>query len=193
MEIAFDERGLVPVIVQDWHSGEVLTLAYANAGGDPANARERRAAPLQPLAPRAMAQGRERAATHRPFARCVWTATATPCSRSSSRRAPPATPASARAFTTASSSRRRRTRRCRCSSARSPSAPPSDLRARTPSRCSKIRCSRERRCSRRPSSSRLCGRTAMKCCAWSGERRAGLTRCVGPGGGHGGCRRAQGR
>jgi len=30
MEIAYDERGLVPVIVQDWHSGEVLTLAYAN-------------------------------------------------------------------------------------------------------------------------------------------------------------------
>jgi phosphoribosyl-ATP pyrophosphohydrolase/phosphoribosyl-AMP cyclohydrolase len=31
MDIAYDERGLVPVIVQDWHSGEVLTLAYANA------------------------------------------------------------------------------------------------------------------------------------------------------------------
>jgi phosphoribosyl-ATP pyrophosphohydrolase/phosphoribosyl-AMP cyclohydrolase len=31
MEIAYDERGLVPVIVQDWNSGEVLTLAYANA------------------------------------------------------------------------------------------------------------------------------------------------------------------
>ncbi len=30
MEIAYDESGLVPVIVQDWHSGEVLTLAYAN-------------------------------------------------------------------------------------------------------------------------------------------------------------------
>ena len=30
MEIAYDSRGLVPVIVQDWHSGEVLTLAYAN-------------------------------------------------------------------------------------------------------------------------------------------------------------------
>jgi phosphoribosyl-ATP pyrophosphohydrolase/phosphoribosyl-AMP cyclohydrolase len=30
MEIAYDERGLVAVIVQDWHSGEVLTLAYAN-------------------------------------------------------------------------------------------------------------------------------------------------------------------
>jgi phosphoribosyl-ATP pyrophosphohydrolase/phosphoribosyl-AMP cyclohydrolase len=31
MEIAYDSQGLVPVIVQDWHSGEVLTLAYANA------------------------------------------------------------------------------------------------------------------------------------------------------------------
>jgi phosphoribosyl-AMP cyclohydrolase / phosphoribosyl-ATP pyrophosphohydrolase len=31
MEIAYDEQGLVPVIVQDWRSGEVLTLAYANA------------------------------------------------------------------------------------------------------------------------------------------------------------------
>jgi len=30
MQIAYDERGLVPVIVQDWRSGEVLTLAYAN-------------------------------------------------------------------------------------------------------------------------------------------------------------------
>jgi phosphoribosyl-ATP pyrophosphohydrolase/phosphoribosyl-AMP cyclohydrolase len=31
MEVRFDDRGLVPVIVQDWRSGEVLTLAYANA------------------------------------------------------------------------------------------------------------------------------------------------------------------
>jgi phosphoribosyl-AMP cyclohydrolase / phosphoribosyl-ATP pyrophosphohydrolase len=31
VEIAFDESGLVPCIVQDWASGEVLTLAYANA------------------------------------------------------------------------------------------------------------------------------------------------------------------
>jgi len=31
MEIAYDDRGLVPVVVQDWTSGEVLTLAYANA------------------------------------------------------------------------------------------------------------------------------------------------------------------
>ncbi len=27
----FDERGLVPCVVQDWRSGEVLTLAYMNA------------------------------------------------------------------------------------------------------------------------------------------------------------------
>jgi phosphoribosyl-ATP pyrophosphohydrolase/phosphoribosyl-AMP cyclohydrolase len=31
VEITYDSQGLVPVIVQDWHSGEVLTLAYANA------------------------------------------------------------------------------------------------------------------------------------------------------------------
>jgi phosphoribosyl-ATP pyrophosphohydrolase/phosphoribosyl-AMP cyclohydrolase len=29
-QITFDERGLVPCIVQDWRSGEVLTLAYMN-------------------------------------------------------------------------------------------------------------------------------------------------------------------
>ena len=29
-EISFDERGLVPCIVQDWRTGEVLTLAYMN-------------------------------------------------------------------------------------------------------------------------------------------------------------------
>ena len=30
-EIRFDERGLVPCVIQDWTSGEVLTLAYMNA------------------------------------------------------------------------------------------------------------------------------------------------------------------
>jgi phosphoribosyl-AMP cyclohydrolase / phosphoribosyl-ATP pyrophosphohydrolase len=30
-DVAYDERGLVPCIVQDWGSGEVLTLAYMNA------------------------------------------------------------------------------------------------------------------------------------------------------------------
>jgi phosphoribosyl-AMP cyclohydrolase / phosphoribosyl-ATP pyrophosphohydrolase len=29
-EVQFDEQGLVPCIVQDWRSGEVLTLAYMN-------------------------------------------------------------------------------------------------------------------------------------------------------------------
>jgi phosphoribosyl-ATP pyrophosphohydrolase/phosphoribosyl-AMP cyclohydrolase len=30
VDIAYDEQGLVPVVVQDWRTGEVLTLAYAN-------------------------------------------------------------------------------------------------------------------------------------------------------------------
>ena len=30
-QIEYDERGLVPCIVQDWQTGEVLTLAYMNA------------------------------------------------------------------------------------------------------------------------------------------------------------------
>jgi phosphoribosyl-ATP pyrophosphohydrolase/phosphoribosyl-AMP cyclohydrolase len=29
-DIAFDSRGLVPCVVQDWRTGEVLTLAYMN-------------------------------------------------------------------------------------------------------------------------------------------------------------------
>src|SRR5436190_15091007 len=29
-DIAYDERGLVPCVVQDWRTGEVLTLAYMN-------------------------------------------------------------------------------------------------------------------------------------------------------------------
>ena len=31
LEIAYDEQGLVPCVIQDWRSGEVLTLAYMNA------------------------------------------------------------------------------------------------------------------------------------------------------------------
>ena len=30
-EVVFDERGLVPCIVQDWRTGDVLTLAYMDA------------------------------------------------------------------------------------------------------------------------------------------------------------------
>jgi phosphoribosyl-ATP pyrophosphohydrolase/phosphoribosyl-AMP cyclohydrolase len=29
--IAYDDRGLVPCVIQDWRTGEVLTLAYMNA------------------------------------------------------------------------------------------------------------------------------------------------------------------
>ena len=31
MEINYDAQGHVPVVIQDWRTGEVLTLAYANA------------------------------------------------------------------------------------------------------------------------------------------------------------------
>ena len=41
--IAFDDRGLVPCVVQDWSSGEVLTLAYMN---DQALARTRQTGEL---------------------------------------------------------------------------------------------------------------------------------------------------
>ena len=58
-QIAFDERGLVPCVVQDWRTGEVLTLAYMNAEALRAHARDRRDALLQPLAPGAVAQGRD--------------------------------------------------------------------------------------------------------------------------------------
>ena len=30
-QIAYDDRGLVPCVVQDWRTGEVLTVAYMNA------------------------------------------------------------------------------------------------------------------------------------------------------------------
>jgi phosphoribosyl-AMP cyclohydrolase / phosphoribosyl-ATP pyrophosphohydrolase len=30
-QIAYDEQGLVPCVIQDWRTGEVLTLAYMNA------------------------------------------------------------------------------------------------------------------------------------------------------------------
>jgi phosphoribosyl-AMP cyclohydrolase / phosphoribosyl-ATP pyrophosphohydrolase len=30
-EIVFDDRGLAPCVVQDWRTGEILTVAYMNA------------------------------------------------------------------------------------------------------------------------------------------------------------------
>ena len=133
MEIAYDERGLVPVVVQDWSTGEVLTLAYANAE---ALARTRETGELHLWSrsrERAVAQGRDVGQHPGASARCAWTATATRCSRSSSRPARPATPARARASTTASSSRRRRTRRCPALERTLAAARPSGPRAPTPS------------------------------------------------------------
>ena len=101
-EIAFDERGLVPCIVQDWRTGEVLTLAYMNAEALRLHPRERRGPLLQPVAAGAVAQGRHVRATRRRAGRSATTATRTRCSRSSSRQARRATPASAPAFTGAS-------------------------------------------------------------------------------------------
>jgi phosphoribosyl-ATP pyrophosphohydrolase/phosphoribosyl-AMP cyclohydrolase len=31
LQVAYDDRGLAPCVVQDWRTGEVLTLAYVNA------------------------------------------------------------------------------------------------------------------------------------------------------------------
>ena len=50
LEIAFDDRGLVPCVVQDSRTGEVLTLAYVNAEAVARTRADRRDAPLEPLA-----------------------------------------------------------------------------------------------------------------------------------------------
>ena len=88
--------------------------------GRGAHARDRPAAPVEPLAPGAVAQGRDVRQRPDRARRCASTATATRCSRSSSPPARRATPARARASTTATPSRPRRTRRCPRSSARWP-------------------------------------------------------------------------
>ena len=58
-EIRFDESGLVPCVVQDWATGEVLTLAYMNEEALRAHPRDRGDPLLQPLARGALAQGRD--------------------------------------------------------------------------------------------------------------------------------------
>ena len=57
-QVAYDERGLVPCVVQDWSTGEVLTLAYMNEQALGRTRADRRAAPVEPLARGAVAQGR---------------------------------------------------------------------------------------------------------------------------------------
>ncbi len=99
--LVYDERGLVPCVVQDWNSGEVLMLAYMN---ETALARTRETGELHLYSRSREERGTRvrRAATCRSSGRCAPIATATPCSRSSSRPALPVTRASARAFTAAS-------------------------------------------------------------------------------------------
>ena len=125
--VRFDERGLVPCVLQDWRTGEVLTLAYMNeealrltreTGEIHFYSRSRAASSGTRARPRA---------TSSACASCATTATATRSSRWSSPPAPPATPASAPASTATSraaptapdgppvpaSPSRRPTRRCR--------------------------------------------------------------------------------
>lgn len=82
MEIAYDERGLVPVVIADWNTGEVLTLAYANAQAV-ALRPGRRASCISGAAPVTSCGTRARPpATRRPSRRFGSTATATRCWRS---------------------------------------------------------------------------------------------------------------
>ena len=100
-EISFDERGLVPCVIQDWRTGEVLTLAYMNAE---ALERTRETGELH-LWSRSRDELWHKGATSRQHAGRQGAALRLrrrrACSRSSSRPARPATPASARASTTA--------------------------------------------------------------------------------------------
>ena len=123
--------------------------------GARAHARDRRDALLEPLARRAVAQGRDLGQHPGACARCATTATPTRCSRSSSRPGPPATRASARCFHPATSSppaphealpgAGAHDRRARRRAARTAPTPPS---------CSPTRRGSARRCARRPRRSR---------------------------------------
>lgn len=58
-ELKFDERGLIPAIVIDSESRELLTLAYMNRESLRHNARTRADLLLEPFASGALAQGRD--------------------------------------------------------------------------------------------------------------------------------------
>ena len=58
-EAVFDERGLVPVVVQDRASGDVLMVAWANAEALRAHRGDGRRPLLEPQPERALAQGRD--------------------------------------------------------------------------------------------------------------------------------------
>ena len=84
--IRFDERGLVPCVMQDWRTGEVLTLAYMNA--DALQLTRQTGESTSTAAPAASCGERERPrATCSGCASFATTATATRWSRWSSRSA----------------------------------------------------------------------------------------------------------
>ena len=131
---ASTSTGLVPVVIQDWTHRRGPDARLRERGGGRAHARDRRAAPVEPLARTSCGTRARRAATRRRSRRCGWTATATRCSRSSSPPARRATPARGRASTTATLDGDRAARgAARASSARCAPARPSGPRAPTPS------------------------------------------------------------
>jgi len=67
VDIAYDERGLVPVVVQDWRTGEVLTLAWANAEAVRARAR-RESSICGAVRARSSGTREQRPATHNAYA-----------------------------------------------------------------------------------------------------------------------------
>ena len=101
--------GLVPAVVQQHDTGEVLMLGWMD---DEALARtldDRPGDVLEPVAPGVLGQGRDLRPPRSGSRRSASTATATPCWSRSTRRAPPATPATAPASTPTSCIARRLT------------------------------------------------------------------------------------
>ena len=58
-ELKFDEKGLIPAVVQDFYTKKVLTVAYMNAESLDITLREKRTCFLAPFPAGAVAQGRD--------------------------------------------------------------------------------------------------------------------------------------
>ena len=86
-ELHFDDAACCPWWRRTPRRGAVLMLAYANREAVDADARHRPRALLEPLRGAALAEGRDAAGTCRRWWRYGWTATATPSSTASARRA----------------------------------------------------------------------------------------------------------
>ena len=112
----FDADGLIPAIVTDAASGEVLMFAWMNAEALAAHARDAHRPLLEPLAGQALEEGRGERQRCCASSRCAPTATRTRLAQGRRARATasPATPASAPASTA----------RCRSGTPPSPDLPP---------------------------------------------------------------------